>query len=366
MTAAAGTSSVVGLHKALAVDDNGLDSQPKENFGPKTWLVVGDGDLSYSACIAKDLEDANTRLVATVLEEEDIHNRVYDGSKRHAETISSHPSHSVRFGIDATNLQSSFPDMFFDGIEFNFPHWRGKLNARHNRALINSFLESARMVLKPDGEIRVALCHGQGGMPADSLEEWRQSWLPTMYAADHGLLLRRLEPYKPQYDLSSHRGVDRPFFIGDSPQRYIFTFPDENPIEEDNQISCRHELRVMLHPDLLEECPVSRDDIVHGNAVFEIARNKIPEGIRFEIPSRDLLIPKDENIKLGHVPLAVFLLNYSGERAPLTRDLADEIRATIEATIKEELKLEIAKDGRLVSKPYPRQLLPKLIRGYNR
>jgi hypothetical protein len=31
--------------------------------------------------------------------------------------------------------------------------------------------ESARMVLKPDGEIRIALCHGQGGMPADSLQE---------------------------------------------------------------------------------------------------------------------------------------------------------------------------------------------------
>jgi hypothetical protein len=366
MTAAAGTtgSSVVGFHKALAVDENELVSQPKENYDPKTWLVVGDGDLSYSACIAKDLEDANTRLVATVLEEEDVHNRVYDGSKRHAETISSHPSHSVRFGIDATKLQSSFPDTFFDGIEFNFPHWRGKTNAKYNRQLVNSFLESAIMVLKPDGEIRVSLCHGQGGLPADSLEEWRQSWLPAMYAADHGLLLRRLEPYKPEYDLSSHRGVDRSFFIGDSPQRYVFTFPDDNPIDQDLQISCRHELRVMLHLDLLEESPVSRDDIVHGDAVLELAQKIIPKGIKIEIPSRDVLNPTD--LKGGHVPLAVFLLNYSGERAPLTRDFANEIRATIEATIKEEWKLEIAKEGRLVSKPYPRQLLPKLIREYNR
>lgn len=364
VTAVARSSSVMGFQKALAVDDNELVSQPKENSDPKTWLVVGDGDLSYSACIAKDLEDANTRLVATVLEEEDVHNRVYDGSKRHAETVSSHPSHSVRFGIDATKLQSSFPDMLFDGIEFNFPHWRGKTNARYNRQLVNSFLESAKMVLKPDGEIRVALCLGQGGMPADSLQEWRQSWLPAMYAADNGLLLRRLEPYKPEYDLSSHRGVDRPFFIGDSPQRYVFTFPDENPIDQDLQISCRHELRLMLNPDRLEESPVSLYEIVHGDAVLELAQKLMPQGIRFEIPARDVLTP--QIVKDGHVPLAVFLLNYSGERAPLTRDCADEIRATIEATIKEEWKLEIAKEGRLVSKPYPRQLLPKLIREYDR
>jgi hypothetical protein len=356
---------VVGFHnKALAVDENELVSQPKGNSDPKALLVVGDGDLSYSACIAKDLEDANTRLVATVLEEQDVHNRVYDGSKRHAETISSHPSHSVRFGIDATKLESSFPDIYFDGIEFNFPHWRGKLNARYNRQLVNSFLESARMVLKPAGEIRIALCHGQGGMPADSLQEWRQSWLPALYAADQGLLLRRLEPYKPEYDLSSHRGVDRPFFIGDSPQRYVFTFPNENPIEQDLQISCRHELRVMLHPDLLEESPVSRDDIVHGDAVLQLAQNIMPHGIRFEIPIRYVLTPQEH--KGGHVPLAVFLLNYSGERTPLTRDCADEIRATIEAAIKEEWKLQIAKEGRLVSKPFPRQLLPQLIKKYDR
>jgi hypothetical protein len=194
-------------------------------------------------------------------------------------------SHSVRFGIDATKLESSFPDIYFDGIESNFLLGRGKLNARCNRQLVNSFLESARMVLKPDAEIRIALCHGQGGMPADSLQEWRQSWLPALHAADQGLLLRRSEPCEPECDLSSHRGVDRPFFIGDFPQRYVFTFPNENPIEQDLQISCRgHELRVMLHPDLLEESPASRDDIVHGDAVLQLAQNIMPHGIRFETP----------------------------------------------------------------------------------
>jgi hypothetical protein len=66
------------------------------------------------------------------------------------------------------------------------------------------------------------------------------------------------------------------------------------------------------------------------------------------------------------VPLAVFLLNCSGVRAPLIRDCADEIRATVEAAIKEEWKLQIAKEGRLVRKTFPRQLLPKLIKEQDR
>jgi hypothetical protein len=106
----------------------------------------------------------------------------------------------------------------------------------------------------------------------------------------------------------------------------------------------------MLHPDLLEESPVSRDDIVHGDAVLQLAQNIMPHGIRFEVPTRYVVTPQD--CKGGHVALSVFLLNCSGERTPLIRDCADEIRATIEAAIKVEWKLQIAKESRLVSKPF--------------
>lgn len=328
------------------------------------WLVVGDGDLSYSSVVAAELAGSSTTcLFATVLEDEEVHNRIYERSKENAETVTSYPSNQVKFGVDGTNLPLSFPDTMFDVIEFNFPHWKGKTNAKRNRELVNGFLKSASSVLKSSGEIRIALCHGQGGMPADSLEEWRQGWMPATYAAEHGLLLTHLEPFEPSYGLSSYRGVDRPFFIGDQPQKYYFRFPNGDAVPEDIQISCRHELRVMLHPDKMEASPMAYDDIVHGDAVFQLGQEFIPDGIRFEIPARHLLSPYKANC--NHVQLAVFLLNYTGESNPLTRTAADEIRDKIEKEISKRWGLDIAKGGRLVSRPYPYHLLPKLIKGYD-
>lgn len=327
------------------------------------WLVIGDGDLSYSSTIAESLARQNTKLVATVLEAEEIHNRVYERSQHHATKIASFPMHDVRFGIDGTRLESFFSDIKFDVIEFNFPHWRGKTNAKRNRELVDGFLQSASRVLSTDGEIRVALCDRQGGIPAETLQEWRQSWMPAMYAAESNLMLARLEPYEPDYGLSSHRGVDRPFFIGDNPQRYTFKFSNGEVVDEELQLSCRHELRVMLHPDKLEKSSKTFEEIVNGDAVLEIGKEFIPEGIRFEIPARHLLTPYE--LKGTHVPLAVFLLNYSGERIPLRRHDADAIRDSIEKEITRQWGLDIAKAGRLVSRPYPYPLLSRLIKEYD-
>eukprot|EP00980_Cylindrotheca_fusiformis_P014762 scaffold4025_cov106-Cylindrotheca_fusiformis.AAC.4 len=351
------------------------------------WLVVGDGDLSYSASIANDLAKANIQLVATVLEKQDVHERVYKRSKENSQSILScsqqqyhndddddESHHQVHFGVDATKLEQIFSSSSFDCIEFNFPHWRGKTNNRYNRQLLSDFLQSASKVIQqsePNGEIRVALCEGQGGMPADSLSSWKQSWMAAMYAASHGLLLRRMEPFDPDYFLSSHRGVDRPFSIGTAPQKYTFTLPNGKPIDEDLQISCRHELRIIIHDEDDEtikkkNCPVSLDDIIHGDAVIDLARQFVPKGIRLEVPAREILSAENKLQKTANVRLAVFLLNYSGESEPLSRETADTIRANIESAIIDTWHLDIAKAGRMVSKPYPYTLLPKLLEEYNR
>jgi Domain of unknown function (DUF2431) len=257
---------------------------------------VGDGDLSYSASIASELTQRGIHLTATVLEDKEQHQQVYERSKQNVETIiraslynqdhlvSEHDHHSVLFGVDATQLSNTFPSTKFQRITFNFPHWRGKTNAKRNRQLVNNFFQSASQVLEKDGGvICIALCEGQGGFPCRSLAEWRQSWLVVSYAAEHGMLLQKLEPYQPQYTQSSHRGVDRPWKKNGNNQLYTFGFPNYNAnnnncysvVDESLQLSCRHELRVMLHPDKLLSCPVSQSDIVKGDALYELARKQV-------------------------------------------------------------------------------------------
>lgn len=343
--------------RPLSVTTSNVDTTESS----QSWLVVGDGDLSYCSTIAQDLAGSNIKLLATVLENEDVHNKVYQRSIENTRTICKFGT--VQFGVDATKLEDLYQDKRFDCIEFNFPHWRGKTNAKYNRELVDNFLKSASKVLKRDGKIFIAFCDGQGGMPSESLEKWRQSWMPAMYAASYGLMLRKIDPYDPQYFLSSHRGVDRPFNVGKHPQKYIFSFPNGKSVSQDLQLSCRHELRIVLDPMKLAASQVSFDDIVKGNAVSSFAQDFIPEGIRFEIPAKELFtIHNDDNQSF---PLAVFLFNYSGESLPLTRQEADTIRANIEAAIVNRWGLEIAKPGRLVSRPYPRHLLPLLIKDYD-
>ncbi len=387
-----------------STDEN--QQQIRTSTASRCWLVVGDGDLSYSAFIAPDLARKNIHLIATVLEDEKVHQKVYERSKQNVAAIlgvnivpresqpsppdvpTFHRSHSVQFGIDATNLQESFSHQKFDCIQFNFPHWRGKTNAKRNRQLVHDFLQSASQFLKPrNSTISIALCQGQGGFPSQSLAEWRQSWLVPVYAAEHGLMLQSVEPFIPQYAQSSHRGIDRPWRKSGYNQRYTFAFPnhdDDNkkknlhdPVDKSLQLSCRHELRIMLHPHKLSHAPVSRTDIVDGDAVMRLAQPLVPEGIDLEVAARDLLTPlthqvhgkDDEDEREGyqhlHVPLALFLMNYSGSSRPITRQLADDIRSKLEVAVQEQWHLDVAKGGRLVSRPYPRHLLPTLIKEYN-
>ena len=47
----------------------------------------------------------------------------------------------------------------------------------------------------------MALCDGQGGAGAKSLEQWRRSWTAAAYAAEHGLLLVDVFPYEVRQKL---------------------------------------------------------------------------------------------------------------------------------------------------------------------
>jgi len=160
-------------------------------------LICGDGDLSYSASISQTLSQYDIQLTATVLEEEAVHQDVYEHSKLNKNLIQK-AGHEVRYGIDATKLDLHFQSgvTTFDRIQFNFPHWKGKANHKYNRELLNDFLKSASEFLSPNGEIHIALCQGQGGSAATTLEEWKDSWTPSIFAGEHGLLLFNVSAYK--------------------------------------------------------------------------------------------------------------------------------------------------------------------------
>lgn len=119
---------------------------------------------------------------------------VYQHSEGNVQQIEA-CGHEVRFEVDATCLQQQELGSF-DLIRFNFPHWKGKTNARRNRALLNDFFQSSKQVLKRNGHVHVALMDHQGGAFATRMEEWKQSWTPARYAANHGLLLISVEPFE--------------------------------------------------------------------------------------------------------------------------------------------------------------------------
>jgi len=347
-------------------------------------LLCGDGDLSYSASISEYISQSDIELTATVLEEATTHEDVYANSKLNQNLIRK-AGHKVIFGIDATNLNLHFQPgvTTFDRIQFNFPHWRGKMNHRYNRELINGFLKSSSEFLSPNGEIHVALCQDQGGSSATTLNEWKVSWTPSMFAGEHGLLLYNVCSYQPMYNLSSHRGKDRGFNIGNQPEMYIFGKTKEPllKVPKAHQLCTRHELHVMI-PNIVDSLYDSESEgvttsslspykeqslsssqidslfnVVDDLPIIKIIQGIVPEGIRVEVPDRKILRQEDT----GCIYVVYFIV-YCGEYRALRRSEVDTYRHDLEIEVEKHVALRENRKGKLVSKPFPYSVLDSILK----
>ncbi|ONI18035.1 hypothetical protein PRUPE_3G193000 [Prunus persica] len=130
-------------------------------------LLVGEGDFSFSACLARAFRSA-TNMVATTLESEDTLLKEHWSSEAHVDELQRRGC-KVLHEVDVYDMDQHPTLMFkkFDMIVFNFPHaghdyWlceRDNELIRH-RGLLEAFFRSASGMLGEGGEIHVS--HREG------------------------------------------------------------------------------------------------------------------------------------------------------------------------------------------------------------
>ncbi|KAM5246459.1 ferredoxin-fold anticodon-binding domain-containing protein 1 [Ctenodactylus gundi] len=193
---------------------------------PRRLLLVGEGNFSFAAALSK-VVDSSARLIATCLQH-------YADLARDPVAVKNlrelgERGTEVRFGVDCTQLANAFElhDREFDRIYFNFPHCGRKAGVAKNRELLARFFQSCADVLAEEGEVHVALCRGQGGTPADKPQrEWHNSWQVVAMAAQGGLILSDVLPFRceavPGYKCTGYRSQDKSFHV-EGALNHIFT-----------------------------------------------------------------------------------------------------------------------------------------------
>ena len=150
-------------------------------------LVVGDGNFSFTLCLASALSQTSVKIIATSLDSVPALANS-DFALQNIEKLSSFENVEVLHEVDATDLSRTFGSRIFDRVIFNFPHVGGKSNIGKSRELLQRFFASAAKHVSPEkGEICVSLCQGQGGTPLDNPKrQFGNSWQVVYQAAKAG------------------------------------------------------------------------------------------------------------------------------------------------------------------------------------
>ncbi|KAF3966938.1 hypothetical protein ACB098_11G055100 [Castanea mollissima] len=126
-------------------------------------LLVGEGNFSFSACLAKAFGSA-TNMVATCLHSKDALRRKHQSSGPHLEELKRRGCLLLyEINVCDMNQNPSLMSRKFDVIIFNFPHAghcglneTDHLLIEMHRNLLQAFFNSARYMLTRGGEVHVA------------------------------------------------------------------------------------------------------------------------------------------------------------------------------------------------------------------
>lgn len=305
-------------------------------------LICGDGDLSFGARLSERLRDSrpNVNIIASVLESERSHNQTFRDSEKNIRIIRE-SGNEVVFGVDATRLDTYFPNQYFNRIQWNFPHWRGKTNNKRNRSLMKDFLRMSSTKLSDHGQIHLALLDHQGGMRAESTSEWKRSWLTAQYAGDHDLLLTHHLEFDPFYNLSAYQFRDRPFFTGNKKRNesyvHIYTKSgSKETIAKEIEMYSSFTLYLSLPSALPSAFNGQMDrmnslwtveEILDINFIEQMVKSHVPDGIRPEVKLYRILRSPDHDDEWTVVEYNVA---FFGESKVINMNLANQLKNAIE------------------------------------